>query len=79
MDVFTAVESGVDVFDGACVLTATENGCAFTFPNSPTSRSHSVAAERENCATETTATEFPPAYQIDLNEEKLVAFVLNYP
>ena len=67
-DILTAVESGVDVFDSACVLTATESGCAFTFHNSRTSSSD-CADERENRATENIATE-PPSHQIDLNDEK---------
>ena len=66
-DILTAVESGVDVFDSACVLTATENGCAFTFHNSS---SDCVENRRENRgATENIAAE-PPSHQIDLNDEK---------
>ena len=32
-DIFKAVECGIDVFDTAYALKATENGCALAYPN----------------------------------------------
>ena len=67
-DILTAVESGVDVFDGACVFAASEKGFAFTYQNSWASSSQSVN-NSESSTTEHIARDFP-SYQIDLNDEK---------
>lgn len=67
-DILTAVESGVDVFDGACVFAVSERGCAFTYQNSWASSPQSVD-KRESSTTEHIARDFP-SYQIDLNDIK---------
>jgi queuine tRNA-ribosyltransferase subunit QTRTD1 len=69
-DIFAAVECGVDVFDSACVYSATERGCAFTYPNETAnlSRSHEEGSEEDSAAGR--ASEGLPSYEIDLNDVK---------
>ena len=64
------MESGVDVFDGACVYTATERGCGFTYCNTWSSGSLSEEEEeRDYSASDDAGREIPP-FEIDLNDEK---------
>ena len=60
-EIFTAVECGVDVFDGVYPYIATENGCALTFPNSP----------QEQSPNGTDIPQLQP-FEIDLKEDRLV-------
>ena len=70
VDIFTAVECGVDVFDGACVYSATERGCAFTYPNERVNLSRSVEEGGEEDSVAGRASEEIPSYEIDLNDIK---------
>ena len=62
-EIFTAVEGGVDVFDGSYPYTITERGCALTFPHQlpvhHTQEAGGVARRTE-----------PRPFQIDLKDEK---------
>ena len=60
----------MDVFDSACVYSATERGCAFTYPNETAnlSRSHEEGSEEDSAAGRDS--EGLPSYEIDLNDVK---------
>lgn len=77
---FTAVECGVDVFDSACVYTATEKGCAFTYHNKRTmSCSTVVENDSSNSFTNSqTMKNILPSIEIDLNNEKYVKMSLKF-
>lgn len=68
-EIFDAVECGVDVFDGCYPYTATERGCALTFPNQLTARDRGELGSRDD---EAKQVELLPL-EIDLKKEELVS------
>ena len=60
----------MDVFDGACVYSSTERGCAFTYPNERGSSSRSVEEDSNEDSVAGRASEEIPSHEIDLNDLK---------
>lgn len=75
-DIFTALENGVDVFDGSCVYTATERGSAVIFPVAQPTQASSLqqleSGKGEDRSRETSEMKDVHVLQleINLNEEK---------
>lgn len=74
-DIFSALESGIDVFDSSCVYSATERGCAMVFPvghqpcdSYQVSSGPESEGERGGKANNEVAEVQP--FEIDLNEER---------
>ena len=66
MEIFTAVECGVDVFDGSYPYTISEQGCALTFL-------HQLATQHEGEEEEKGEEKgFSQPYSISLKEDKYV-------
>lgn len=63
VEIFEAVETGVDVFDGSCPYTATERACALTFPN---------GLQERNGANKSQVNSDFQLLEIDLKEVRLV-------
>lgn len=63
-DIFAAVECGVDVFDGSYVYTATERGCALTYPNQKT------PAVKSDTESRTASNKELLPFELDLNESR---------
>ena len=71
-DIFTAVECGVDVFDGSYVYTATERGHALTYPNHKT-----LSHNRLHNEDTTSFSSVLPTFEINLNETKYI-YIIKY-
>lgn len=65
-DIFAALECGIDVFESSYALTATEKGCALTYPNSMSRvvASDDDVTKRENLSAEC------DNFEINLNDTK---------
>ena len=69
-DIFSALESGVDVFDSSFVYSATERGCAAVFPTAQPAHGQGwQRVELETKDEKRDVTDFYPI-EIDLNEER---------
>ena len=70
-DIFTAVENGVDVFDGSCAYSATERGCAMVFPIVHDQKlqrlNHGMDYDKTRDVRDTVE---PIPFEIDLSEER---------
>lgn len=82
-DIFSALEQGVDVFDGSCAYSATERGCAVVFPpvedQAQGSTSRKVSGGPKSKGEEEGKADYEEAadsgaevqpFEIDLNEER---------
>ena len=72
-EIFDAVECGVDVFDGCYPYTATEKGCALTFPNQLAARDSEELPSSNGEAAHAKQAELLPL-EIDLKKEELVSW-----
>ena len=72
-DIFTAVENGVDVFDGSCAYSATERGCAVVFPVMCDQKQQRVKhSVDDNESRDFCDTVEPIPFEIDLSEERYI-------
>lgn len=78
VDIFSALENGVDVFDSSCVYSATERGCAVVFPIKHKAQRQKLIqqlekqGEGDRVDDDDGECDTPLPLEIDLNEERYV-------